>query len=776
VTEPLAPRVPAPGATPRRAPRPPRPPRPPVVQGFHIWDLLLVFALTAIALVGWDTTYSGAGWWVAGGVAALAGVVIAVAVVSARGGVEVVLLLLLIAYYLVSGPIVDGTLRLDGLRTLENGVRANVEGWPILLGTHPPVDAEGAVLLAPVLLCLVSAGTGAALALSGTRPAAPLVPPTLMLGAVLLLAQPEPVSVLLQGVGYGALAMLWMRLRGLRIDEALHGRDPARVWRLVGSVTLVVVTALVAGLLAGTTDPGERFLLSRTLTPYDVESETTPLDTFRDFTRQRDRPEGNVYQARLLTVEGAPVGTRLRLAALDTYDGSSWRAANDSDPGRDDDRFLLLSSTITNPARGRQVSIKVTPTTSYTLPWVPTVGAVQSFQFLGRARDDALSHLRYNPATQTALMDDGLEKGDAYAFKAVLTGGILKPEMQTSELMNREVYEATAFVQRATDSWSDGAFSPVDAVYRVAAKLKEIGRYSDGYQDWEAIYRAGHSRQRIGDDFLFRVPTVGNDEQYAAAMALLANRLGIPARVVVGAVLDESGIVRGSDIEAWVEVRIADGSWRFLPTETFMGRTPPTPEESAAVPSTRDFPFEQTPRPEGPPEQESQDEQQQAGSDDGGPVGIPWTVLLLLLAAVLVAAVPLAKAVRRRRRLTARRVTARYAGAWLELVDRARDLGTPVPGGLTRPAEARAVLAGSHGEWFEVTDADPADGPLLLLASEADLRIFGADEPDAAEAEAFWALVRDQRSGLAVDVRLPRRLWAVFSPASLRRPRAPEPM
>ena len=55
----------------------PREPRPPVVQGFHLWDLLLVLALTAIALVGWESTYSGAGWWVAGGVAALAGVLYA---------------------------------------------------------------------------------------------------------------------------------------------------------------------------------------------------------------------------------------------------------------------------------------------------------------------------------------------------------------------------------------------------------------------------------------------------------------------------------------------------------------------------------------------------------------------------------------------------------------------------------------------------------------------------------------------------------------------------
>ena len=744
-------------------------PRPPVVQGFHIWDLLLVFALTAIALVGWESTYSGAGWWLAGGLAALAGVVIAVAVVSARGGVEIVALLLLIVYYLVSGPIVDGTVEWDGLRTLENGVRANVDGWPILLGTHPPVDAEGAVLLAPVLLCLVSAGTGAALALSGTRVAWPLVPPTLMLGVVLLLAQPEPVSVLLQGVGYGALAMLWMRLRGLRIDEAAHGRDPARLWRLVGSVALVVCTALVAGQLAGAVDRDERFVLNRTLAPYPVEAETTPLELFRAFTRQPGQLADNVFEDKLFTVEGAPTGARLRLAALDAYDGLEWTASNDTDPGREDDRFLRLSSSITNPPvgrQGREVAITITPEPSYTLPWVPTMGAVQTFQFLGQARDDALSHLRYNPATQTALMDDGLEPGDSYRFTTVLTGGLLRRQMEASELMNREVYDATAFLQPTTDSWSNGAWSPVDAVFRVTTKLKEVGRYSDGATGWESVFRAGHSQLRLGDDFLFAVPTVGNDEQYAAAMALLANRLGIPARVVVGSVLPPSGVVRGRDVQAGVEVRIADGSWRTIPTESFMGRKPPKREEAQGPPGVRDFPFERQEPSDSDPEQADKDQQEADSDSESG--GIPWGWLVLVLLALLVAAVPVAKVLRRRRRLSARKVTARYVGAWQELVDHARDLGTPVPAGLTRPAQARALQAVQEGE-------REAAGSLLTLASQADNRIFGADEPDPADADAFWALIRDERSGLTAGVRLHRRLWATFSPASLQRSRPSGP-
>jgi hypothetical protein len=69
--------------------------------------------------------------------------------------------------------------------------------------------------------------------------------------------------------------------------------------------------------------------------------------------------------------------------------------------------------------------------------------------------------------------------------------------------------------------------------------------------------------------------------------------------------------------------------------------------------------------------------------------------------------VPALKWWRRRRRLSAERVSERYAGAWLELVDQARDLGRPVPVGLTRPAEARALERGA------------------TLAAEADVKIFG---------------------------------------------------
>ena len=264
-------------------------------------------------------------------------------------------------------------------------------------------------------------------------------------------------------------------------------------------------------------------------------------------------------------------------------------------------------------------------------------------------------------------------------------------------------------------------------------------------------------------------PSVGNDEQYAAAMALMANRLRVPARVVVGAVLSDRGIVKGSDVEAWVELRAADGSWRTLATDRFMSRRPPprgpVDDPETGSPPERIFP-EQTPDDVSPPQQEPQqpdppepdpDEPADSTDPDGG-VGGRWRLLLVLLLA-LPGVVPGLKWWRRRRRLSAARVSRRYAGAWAELVDAARDLGRPVPAGLTRPAQARLLERGG------------ATGLAPGLATEADVRIFGAAEPTEADAEAFWALVCDERTGLAATYSRGRRLRALFSLASLRPPR-----
>jgi hypothetical protein len=287
-------------------------------------------------------------------------------------------------------------------------------------------------------------------------------------------------------------------------------------------------------------------------------------------------------------------------------------------------------------------------------------------------------------------------------------------------------------------------------VFVLAGYLHDQGRYSDGALPGETQYPAGHDFDRLMDGFLLSDRPVGNDEQYASAMALLANKVGVPARVVVGAQLPRDGKVRGEDVHAWVELRVADGSWRVLPTKAFMGRTPPTKN---MTPLPREEP-RQSDEDAGSGGQRERGKTQDAGEEQTDARAGSWlrvvpVAVLLLLALV----VPLAKAVRRRRRRTRGRPADRMAGAWTELVDHARDLGVPVGVHASRPAQARVMAASGTGG----------------LSQEADDGVFGAGEPSEAAVTAYWDQVMAERRELRSGRGLTRRAWAPFNPVSLRR-------
>ncbi len=299
----------------------------------------------------------------------------------------------------------------------------------------------------------------------------------------------------------------------------------------------------------------------------------------------------------------------------------------------------------------------------------------------------------------------------------------------------------------------------------IAAHLKETGTYTDGKAPYQR-YTGGHYQARLAT-FVDGDQIAGNDEQYAATMALLSNLVGVPARVVLGALVPEGGIVTGADVEAWVELRVADGTWRRLPTEEFMGTQLPDPRPpqtettytSAVVPPPAPVPPPSTVG--DPADSDLQTKVDRRRSDDGAEgfrlpgwlvgllkyVGIPLA-LLLLLAVVVVAL----KARRRRRRRHDPDVSRRFSGGWAEVVDRARDLGISLPAhGSTRTEQARTLAA-------------PSAYP---VARAADDHVFAAGPPSEADASAYWQSVEALCRELRAARPLRRRLVAAVSPASL---------
>ncbi len=136
----------------------------------------------------------------------------------------------------------------------------------------------------------------------------------------------------------------------------------------------------------------------------------------------------------------------------------------------------------------------------------------------------------------------------------------------------------------------------------LADTLKDSGWFSHGLEG-DHPSDAGHGNYRI-NKLLAGTAMVGDSEQYASAMALMARDLGLPSRVVLGFLpKNEDGEITdartektsgngtkieftGNDVTAWVEIKLQGLGWvAFYPTpkETKMpdenqNLTPPNPQ------------------------------------------------------------------------------------------------------------------------------------------------------------------------------------------------------
>ena len=137
-----------------------------------------------------------------------------------------------------------------------------------------------------------------------------------------------------------------------------------------------------------------------------------------------------------------------------------------------------------------------------------------------------------------------------------------------------------------------------------------------------------------------------------------------------------------------------------------------------------------------------------------------------LLLALLLGAIVGVKAWRRHRRRSAdaaptqrRRSadspSARFVGAWRELVDHARDLGQVVPLGPTVTRREQSVGI--------VSDQAPS------LARRADGFVFGPSAPETGAAATYWESIDAERRAMSHGVGRRQRLVAAISLRSLRR-------
>jgi hypothetical protein len=723
------------------------------VRSLEVREPLAAWLLTTMAIAGWSTTFDGWVWFVVGAVGAALGSV--VAAVHARRHTMIWSLVTVPLAYLLLGVVVLGVdfggNGLPRASTLSDVVSGAWECWPLLVGTHPPVEATGTVLLAPASAGVLVAAVTTALAVESKRPAWPVVPLLLLLTWVLVTGSRVSASVALFGGAYGLACLVWVILRASR--AAADGSPVAARWPLAAPI-LVVCTLLAVPLgTAFLGDDDSRLVLREQAAAYGVTVVTTPLDSFRRYRKQPGDLPDNAWRRRLLLATGAPPGTVLRFAVLNRYDGRSWVAANDVEQGSHDDRFQLFSADYltTDEATGR-TPIRINLTGSWNSQWLPLAGRLVGLNtdFPGSIPLDVL---RFNPVTSSAIATRTLGGDDEYEFFFDAVDTTLPDHARPSSELDSETYDAADFLDNWAKAVRHKSDSRMDAVRRGAALMRQRGRYSDGAFGWEVQFARGQDRLRL-DDFMNGPRMVGDDEQYAAAMALLATRLHVPARVVVGARVPPDGVVKGNDVVAWVELRIADGSWRELPRSSYMSFRPPRksdpPNDPVVAEPQPSPPPQPQPRPSpsvSPQPNPDQDRPHEAKSSP--PKISRWLLLLLVPAAI--GALPGYKAWRRLRRRRAPRISLRYAGGWQEIVDQARDLGIAVPSRRSRPTQAGALGTGSD------------------LARVADDAVFGAAEPSPVAAESFWTAALDVRRHVGAGLPLWRRWLAPFSLASLRR-------
>ena len=452
---------------------------------------------------------------------------------------------------------------------------------------------------------------------------------------------------------------------------------------------------------------------------------------------------------------------------MDEYDGMVYNVT-DGGP-TSSSAFSPLRGNMSPDAEGVPVTLRIT-VDQYGGVWMPTAGELSEIRFEGDREEELRRGTYVNTATGTAVATPKLREGDEYSIDAVMP--VMPDDDQLAEVefgsvtqpKQRNVPEEITSLAAETVA---NAESPIEQVRALETFLSEGGFFSHGLEG-EVLSRAGHTSERI-TTLLGGDQMIGDDEQYAVAMALLAGELGIPVRVVMGYYPDEEQdgepvfTATGDNVHAWVEVNFEGVGWLpFTPTppedqvpndqntkprvdpKPQVLQPPPPPQEPVDLPPTL------------PDDRESEDESLNIVGIIGAILligGISLAILALLMSPFIV--IGAWKAAKRRSRRTAPRTADRISGGWDELTDRAVDYGARLTPGGTRPEEAAAVVA---------TLSVPRVGE---LAQRADADVFGPSDPTPEDVEAFWSEVDTIVGGLGKDAGFWKRIKARLSLRSL---------
>lgn len=732
-------------------------------------DALLLLALTAIGIVGFRPAYGGHGYLVAGVGGAMLGLVLSH--VCHRAGLPVLAVSAVgvLAFLLLGGLVSQARPggRVPTLATVHVVASAAIHGWQQLLTTAQPVGSAAHLLVLPYLAGLAAAVAGHALARRTSRILLPVLAPASVVAVSILFGADHASAAVLQGAAFAALALGWAALRQHRGTGEIVTVRRQRPWQRLAAATAVLGIAVAGATVLGPRLPGahahQRVVL-HAVPPFNVNAYPSPLAAFRDYTKDA-APGLSLYARKLLTATGLPAGAVVRIAAMDSYNGLAWGVANATAGSSSFAGFQSIGSSLPGAGTGRTRTATITIESAYQQPWLPDLAGTSGLAFTGRAGRAVESTLRFNVATGTGIVPGGVPAGLRYTVTVAAAAEPTAAQLADAAPYGTPDGEVTipAAIRAFANLHAVGAASPMARVLALAAYLKRTGRYSDGGGN-QSYVLAGHTSGRL-TTFLESSQIVGDDEQYAAAMALLANAVGVPARVALDGTVQPDGSVYGRDVHADVELDLAQYGWVTLPASQFTGTQQPQPQPQTTPPPPT--PAKVVPPPVSNPAPVTDNEANSVSraapsTPSGGQFQLPAVVVALLkyvglplLALVLLTlALTGTKAMRRRRRQRRGPVAARVTGAWRELLDFGRDLGIVPDAHATRREHA------AQAERRGLRHA-------AVVAVATDAAVFGPDDPDDAAASRVWALVDEARRDATASLTRLRRAWVAVNPASL---------
>lgn len=507
--------------------------------------------LLGLGVLGFSLSFGGDPYYL---VAGFGGIILGLAIAACnahfRLGILITTAVALGAYLVlgtalaVPGAAIAGVIPSpESLRTLLLGV---VFSWKDMLTVGVPVGTAGGVLIVPFLSSLIAAVVAGVLTWRFRSPYRPLLPVLALFVTGIAFSTNAGFLTVERGIALTVVGIAWATFRRdclrrtdtrkVSVNRPQHDADTAsraRMRRLAAGAAVIAatvgVTAVVSPLFAA--DDERKVLRNVVVPPFDPKDYVTPLASFRNFVK--DKKDDTLF-----AVKGLPKDGRVRLGALDAFNGTNYTmdpngSGNFSKVGDAKSINTLADSAASVPTNDYTLDITVEDYQGY---FVPGGRKTTGLSFV-QGSSNAASGLYFNSGTDTAVTTKGLAQGDSYSVQVSdpvkLEHGQLT-QYDFAKLTLPDTAEVPPVVGAQANDLSADAPTAIDRVRQIEAHFQKKGAFSNGLiADGQLASVSGHGAARIRD-LLTAKQMLGDDEQYAVAMSLMLRHLGIPSRVVMG--------------------------------------------------------------------------------------------------------------------------------------------------------------------------------------------------------------------------------------------------